>query len=325
MTEPSPTPVEAARQGLGRKTAVLLWLLCGAGLVLLYVPGPDYYSPRVIRAGWTLGHVGLFCLLAMAIAHALVPFWQRSGARLFVLLGLALVLMGAVTELLQGLTSYRDPTLEDLWLDTCGALLGLALTRPLRQTLPRLWRKSVVLLALPGVVLSFLPLTLAAVDDYLEWRQFPVLSGLENPLEMLRWHASSSAYRTHSMAWQGCCSLAVQLQPGGFSGVSARHFRGDWRGFRTFHVDIHADHHLRLTLRINDFEHEHSPQHYADRFNRQINLKPGWNSVNIPLSAILNGPAHRHMDLARMRDIGLYVYDLKRSETIYIDNMRLLP
>ena len=325
MTEPSPALVKAARKGLGRKTAILLWLLCGVGLVLLYVPGPDYYSPRLIRAAWTLGHVGLFCLLAMAIAYAAIPFWKRSGAKLFLVLALALVAIGALTELLQGLTSYRDPTLEDLWLDTWGGLMGLALTGPLRRSLPRLWRRSVILLVLPGVALSFLPLTVAAVDDYIEWRQFPVLSDLETPLEMVRWHASGPAHRTDKLAWQGCCSLAVKLQPGGFSGVSARHFRGDWRGYRTFHMDIHANHRLQLILRINDAEHEYSPQHYTDRFNRKLFLKPGWNAVNIPLSAILNGPAHRHMDMARIRDIGLYVYNLKRPETINIDNMRLLP
>lgn len=315
----------AESHGGRRLWALSLALACLGGLVLLYVPGPDYYSPRLVRAAWASGHLFLFALLGLASARFLEPRWRGGGLSIFVILAIALILLGGITELLQGLTSYRDPSTRDWWVDGWGALMGLALSGALRKRFARPWRRALPLIFLPGACLCLLPLTIAAVDDHVAALQFPVLSSMENPLELTRWSGDAPYRRNHHRAWRGCCSLAVDLQPGGFSGVTERHFPGDWRGYRLLHLNIHADHPLHITIRVNDHTHELGPQRYSDRFNRRLSLKPGWNAINIPLKAIARAPAGRTMDMERLTDIGLFAHDLAQSQQIEIDNMRLLP
>lgn len=325
MNEVWPVREDAGSPGGQRAWTLFLALACVGGLVLLYVPGPDYYSPRVVRAAWAMGHLFLFALLGLASARFLEPRWRGAGLSLFVVLGTALILLGGVTELLQGLTSYRDPSTRDWWVDSWGTLMGLALSGPLRKRFPRPWGRTLPLIFLPGACLCLLPLTIAAVDDRVAGLQFPVLSSMENPLELTRWSGDAPYRRSHLIAWRGCCSLAVDLRPGGFSGVVERHFPADWRGYRLLHLNIHTDRSLHLTIRVNDHEHELGPQRYSDRFNRRLSLKPGWNAVNIPLKAIERAPAGRTMDMARLSDIGLFAQNLTRPQRIEIDNMRLLP
>jgi len=307
----------------GRWGLSLLVFACGVGLVLLYVPGPDYYSPRLIRSVWGTGHLLLFCLLGLTLGTVVAPRWRGSALSLFLLSFLCLVLIGAATELLQNLTPSRDPSTQDWWVDMWGGLLGLALSRNMRVRLPELWRRALPLLVLPGVLLCLLPLAVTAADDWVAYRQFPVLSGLENPLEMTRWRGNAPYQRTDQISRRGCCSLEADLQPGLFSGVGLHAFPGDWRGYRNFHMDVWSARPVTLTLRINDLEHDRGSQQYSDRFNRQIRLRRGWNVVDIPLAVIARAPAGRSMDMANIRDIGLFSYRLDRSVRIYIDNVRL--
>lgn len=109
------------------------WLLLG----LLLVVGLFYLSldtpPALMRANHMdkVGHVGYYLLLSYWFGCILQPrrFWQ---------LGAGLILIGALIEILQGLTPYRSMEFNDWLADSMGVLIGLGLAfSPMGQVM--LW------------------------------------------------------------------------------------------------------------------------------------------------------------------------------------------
>jgi VanZ family protein len=109
------------------------WLLLG----LLLVVGLFYLSldtpPALMRANHMdkVGHVGYYLLLSYWFGCILQPrrFWQ---------LGAGLILIGALIEILQGLTPYRSMEFNDWLADSRGVLIGLGLAfSPMGQVM--LW------------------------------------------------------------------------------------------------------------------------------------------------------------------------------------------
>lgn len=314
----------AEPSGRRLRRILVLSVLSLIGVVLLYVPGPDYYSPRLVREVWAMGHLGLFCLLAITLSTWLAPRWRGAIGWFVVWALLGLILLGGATELLQGLTSYRDPSYSDWWVDGWGAALGLSISPSVRLRMPRWWRSKLPLMALPGVALCLLPLGITVADDWNAQRQFPVLSSLETGLEMTRWSGDAGFRRSERRATDGHWSLEIDLKPGRYSGVSLRHFPGDWRGYRLLHMDLWVPLSRDLVLRVNDLQHDLGEQRFTDRFNRRLTLHPGWNTVDIPLTDIAHAPATRTMNMAEIRDIGLFAMNVKKPQTLYLDNLRLL-
>lgn len=299
--------------------------ICALGLLLLFVPSPGYYSPRLIRAIWGMGHLGLFCGLALVAIYWLAPRWHGSGWRLAAYVLLGLVVLGGATELLQGLTPEREPSFIDLWLDFWGSLLGIALSPRFHATIARRWRAKVVIFAIPGVLISALPVWMTAADDASSYRQFPLLASFETGLETLRWSGGADFARTDQVSKKGRYSLAVTTRAGDFSGVYIRHFPSNWMDYRTLHLDVFATQPLRLTLRINDLQHEQQRMGYEDRFNRPLDLRAGWNAINVPLDQVALAPRQRLLDLAHVRELGIFATQVTEPQTFYIDNLRLLP
>jgi len=109
------------------------WLLLG----LLLVAGLFYLSldrpPAIMSANHMdkVGHLGYYLLLAYWFGCILQPrwFWQLGGS---------LILIGALIEVLQGLTPYRSMDFNDWLADSIGVLIGLMLAfSPMGQAM--LW------------------------------------------------------------------------------------------------------------------------------------------------------------------------------------------
>jgi VanZ family protein len=99
------------------------WLALGWVMVFVVI-GATLMPAKAVEV--VLG--GLNDKIEHAIAYAGLMAWFggmfRRGAQLRV--GAALVILGGVLELLQGLTPTRTPDITDLAADAVGVLLGLA-------------------------------------------------------------------------------------------------------------------------------------------------------------------------------------------------------
>ena len=102
-----------------------LWQLLG-WLMVIFVIAASLVPSSVVEA--VLG--GLSDKLEHAAAYGGLMIWFGGmfRRRLQPWIGLALVVLGGVIELLQGLTPTRTPDVTDLAADTAGVVLGLALS-----------------------------------------------------------------------------------------------------------------------------------------------------------------------------------------------------
>jgi hypothetical protein len=86
----------------------------------------------------------------------------------------------------------------------------------------------------------------------------------------------------------------------------------------TFVSDLDAS--LPLVIRINDAAHDNR---YADRFNRQVVIRPGVNRVVIPLDDVRRAPNRREMDMRHIRQIIVFGYRVTAPTHVYLGPIRL--
>lgn len=288
-----------------------------------FLGGPDYYSPRSVKAVWDLGHVLFFLLLVFFWAPRRKPTrcWPWRGKVILLVLAL-----GGVVELLQATIPGREASLGDLGRDLLGAILAI-----LWLSLSRLqWRRGRGLLVgisllLLGVALS--PLAMAGLDEWRMVADFPLLSGFEGGLERSRWQGDARFWRVKKPVMQGRYALAVALTTRTYSGVNLHYLHHDWQGMRILHLAIfNADSlPLPMVVRVHDRQHDLGDHDYNDRFNRRFSLTPGWNMLDISLAEVRQAPTGREMDMSAIAGVGLFVVRQAEKKMVFLDDVRLIP
>ena len=292
-------------------------------LFLLFAPiGPDYYSHRLYRTLWDLGHLPCFALVAYVTVRGLWGRVRLSGPAWILLLSGGALLAGVLVELIQFQVG-RSVSGRDLFNDLVGAYLVAVLYPPIQRQLAPYLRRFLRAVLVALLAVAFAPLVIQAYDHSLALRQFPLLASFEHPTELSRWKGSRHE-RVAQYPVDGEYALRLRFQGEGYEGVSLSHFPGDWRGFEFLELSIYNEGEaLRATLRIHDDAHVRGEMAYSDRYNLGLQVESGWNHLRIPLQQVAQAPLNREMDLSKIRNLGLFVYDLKRSGTIYLDDIRL--
>jgi hypothetical protein len=311
----------------GDKQNYIIWFLALVAATLLFVGGPDNYTLRSFRYLWGAGH--LFCFALWSYLY--VRF--RSRQSFFRQIGEVLVLtfvLGGITELIQAQIG-REAAWLDLGNDLIGGSLGVVFFAESRKTLMT-WKLK--LLQGPVLLLflwTLLPTAKVIIDDCIAFRQFPLLSGFETPLEIGRWSGSAKRSRDHQIAFSGTSSLRISLTTQRYSGIGLKDFPWDWSAYgsvrlRVFNPDQDP---LMLHFRIHDQYHSsHKNSHknsYSDRFNSSFKLKSGWNTLQVSLDKVAHAPKGRLLDLTKIGGMGVFVGKLPEPRTIYVDDVMLIP
>jgi hypothetical protein len=165
------------------------------------------------------------------------------------------------------------------------------------------------------------------VDDVISWRQFPLLSGFETPLEKTRWGGSARREVSHDIYFSGSSSLKVKLTKQRYSGIGLKDFPRDWSACRAVNLQVFKPDTdpLKVHFRIHDQEHREHKNTYSDRFNTSFDLMPGWNHLRVSLEQVMQAPKNRLMDMTNIAGMGLFVGKLDHPRTIYLDDVKLLP
>lgn len=308
-----------------RHVLIALWAVVIALVPLLFLGGPDYFSPRSFRCAWQFGHVILFACAGSLLA--LNAWWQQRG--LAVLLCSALLAglgAGILIEWLQQFAAGRESSASDVRLDVLGALLGAAWFA-LPSVRREVFARYSILLAVIGIitVLDGVPLLAAVVDEAYARRDFPVLADFETPFQPGRWSAPAALAVMPAPDGRRGHVMAVQLEPAQYAGFALKHFARDWSGYQTLTFEIfrHGNQPMTLSCRINDIAHE-TDNRFEDRFNRRFDLQTGWTRIEIPLSEVRAAPLDREMNLAEIAALGCFLIDLREPEQLFIDNVRLI-
>ena len=287
------------------------------GFFLLFLGGPDYYSNRIFKAAWDLGHVPFMFVVGVVVLELLGRAQFISKKLLPVAFGCVVVGLAFSSEYIQSFIG-RTSSLSDVLADILGGLLAWLFVFGLAHRL-----LTTLILILCIIVIT--PFFTIMYDEVMVRSKFPLISDFENHLELSRWSGGSELQRSTLRATEGLYSLEFVLLDEGYSGVATRDFLSDWQGYRFLQFDVWSPKdHLPVTIRIHDKLHAESAQLYADRFNRRYLLKQGWNRLLITLDDVYAAPKNRAFNLSEVWGLGLFSYNLGSQEKLYLDQLILI-
>lgn len=310
-------------KSLKNRRQYILGLLALAGAVFLFVGGPGPESLRSFRYLWGMGH--LFCFALWAYLYVC---WRPhlSFQRYLLQIVLLATVFGGLSELIQSQIG-REAAWSDLGNDIVGALAGLCFFSQPRKMLPG-WQLRILQVPILLLVLwILLPVGKVLVDDLISWRQFPLLSGFETPLEKTRWGAGAKHDISRDVYFSGRAALKIELTRQRYSGLGLKDFPRNWSAYQAISLQVFNpdNENLKLHFRVHDKYHRDYKNAYSDRYNSSFDLVPGWNHLKVDLAVVAHAPKNRLMDMHNIAGMGLFVGKLVRPRTIYIDDVRLLP
>ena len=291
----------------------------------LFHGGPDAYAIRSIRELWNLGHIFYFGVLVYLFSRGAGRFGLTRN-RIWILALLITLVLGVSIEVLQDGNS-RSADLMDLSRDFSGTLLALGFIPGLTYPTAKLLRSVIQCLVICFALFNLSPLVIALSDEAIARTQFPVLSSFETPFELDRWKGSANREVVGEVEGLQGRALKIDLDTQRYSGLGMRYLPTDWRGYRTLNLDIfYSDlRPLSLAFKVYDARHQSVPPTFlhADRFNRQYQLKKGWNMIQIQLADIQQSPKNRDMDMSKIVNLSFFSSRLKQPLTIYLDKVFL--
>jgi len=312
---------KACRQG--GKILFLLGLLLVLIFPFFFWYGPEYHSPRSYKAVWNLGHI-LFFTIATVFACNLA--WRRAmpvDQKFVLVLFAAGVIVGILIEIVQRGIGGRSVDCWDVYRDILGICVGIFSCQAIALSFPLQRFFGIMLVVL--LFFSAIPLVTALIDEGLAARQFPILADFETPFEATRFMPADRTGRSGKYARTGRHSLRVQLTTADYSGVSLFYFPHDWRGFQTLHFSVYnpARETIILHCRIHDKRHKQYGSLFADRFNRKLLLRAGWNDFQVSLASVRQAPSNRIMDMSAIESFMLFVAREPHSRVLYLDHIFL--
>lgn len=282
---------------------------------LFFIGGPDWASSPLVKAAWNLGHI-LFFGLAVALVR---PRRWLQGWRLWLTVSVIVLGLGVAIELVQDAGS-RELDSHDLLRNLIGAWAALAWQKPSAKPLGHwLLRGLTTLLVMAELGL----VTEVAIQQVGIERQMPQLYDFSSHDPSDYW--SGNAYASDRHVSGGEQSLALNLDPGAYSGVWLENLAWDWRGYESLSLTFHNPEQtpVRLTLRVNDVAHDRGDNAHYDRFNHTLTIRPGRHEFSFALQQIAQAPRDRTMDMARVRRLGLFASGLEESRTVYLLGLTL--
>ncbi|MCM0612845.1 succinyl-CoA synthetase subunit beta [Marinobacter sediminum] len=286
---------------------------------LLFIGGPEWTASPLYKSAWNLGHIGLFAIFTFALQ----PWRRLRGWSMWLAMTTVVLLAGILIEVLQsGLNRQAD------WHDVLRNLIGTWLVlawQPYLSRQPREYSQSRTLAALSALLLvvELGSTGLVAIRQFQVSHQLPMLYDFQQedpaPFWSGRLTPSISHARNHSQ------SLRINLGTETYSGVSLNNLPADWRGYKKLVITLYnpGPEALKLTLRVNDVEHDLGENAYNDRYNTRLILEPQFSTFTLDLGDIKSAPAHRSMDMDNVRRLGLFATRLSEPETVYLLELRL--
>jgi hypothetical protein len=145
----------------------------------------------------------------------------------------------------------------------------------------------------------------------------------EAELERFQWkcHALSSLSSEH--VTHGHSSLKLELYPSEYPGLTPKITDNNWKPYKAFRFDVYNPSEKEISLHIRIDDRKDYPG-YRDRFQGSFSLKPGPNSISIPLDSLVTSDNQRKLDTEKICRILIFVVNPKQKVVLWIDYMRLV-
>ena len=165
-----------------------------------------------------------------------------------------------------------------------------------------------------------------AVAEHLIWVEpARVLNDFESDgdLSRLNWKCHTLYALSATGTSHGRSALELMMYPSAYPGVSFKHVPKNWKAYTALCVDVTnpGSTDVSLVLRIDDKE---DALDYEDRFNHRLTIKPGMNSVRIPVDSLVC-PSGRTLDTRRIHSLMFFTVNPPEPVSLYMDHLRLMP
>jgi hypothetical protein len=141
-------------------------------------------------------------------------------------------------------------------------------------------------------------------------------------LEKLNWECHKWFELSFDHKTSGKYSLKVSLPPGQYPGISFKEIPSDWSQYAYLKMDIFNPSKDKVPFHIRIDDHK-SNWEFANRFDREVELKPGPNPVSIPTNSIDTNLHHHALNLKKIERLIVFVPNNSKPRDLYIDNIRL--
>jgi hypothetical protein len=284
------------------------------------------------------GHFPLFAVVALALFGIIVNLpgtRQRRRQTQYLLAFAAVLVAGALSEFSQ-VTGPRDADAWDLARNVSGSLVALMIlaTFDSRMTGSGAWKKPAFRNGLRAAAIilllaNFAPVAIRAEAYRQRAARMPVLHSFDSPWELIFMDAYGATIELvpPPKDWVDNDNRLVgklTFHPGRFPGVNFREPYPDWSPYRYLDLKLYSeqDEDVDVVIRIDDM---HSDYVYEDRFNKQMTLGPGWNSLRISLEEVRSDPKERELDMTAIARVILFVVRPEEPISLYLVDMKLEP
>jgi hypothetical protein len=144
----------------------------------------------------------------------------------------------------------------------------------------------------------------------------------EEELQQLNWECTKWFELSRENVTSGRHSLKVILPAGQYPGIDFQNLRTDWSESKFLRMDVFnsSQEEVKFHIRIDDHK---SGWEYADRFDIDFALNPGFNNISVPTEAIITNIHSRPLNLEKIRRMMVFIPSNDKTRELYIDNIRL--
>ncbi len=316
------------------KASVVLSLVTVIVALLVLEIGelPDH--TRLWREILNAGHIPLFGILALAMLRLSTELLAKEIQNRYVHYVTALTaaaVIGAGAELLQ-IFLPRDADVVDFAKNVAGAACFLAIQSTRDARLTSSWKAAnavsrTLLLSVSTLVLiaALAPLLIWAAAYLQRSYAFPQIVSFDSYLSRLFVEAQDAELQITKppQDWHTAHAERVGRLNSGvgqYPGLWVNEPYPDWASYRFLRMGVYSEmgNPIQLTIRIHDRLHNDT---YEDRFNESLTVRPGANSIQIPIERIRSAPEGRELDLENVAAIGIFAVKPQSVYTINIDRI----
>ena len=266
--------------------------------------------------------------IVFAVAsYFLLRAFCTQGASVFriVLICFCSFLVGVGIELIQPYFGRERSLLDGLY-DLIGCTAGGLFFRGLKC--PELNRKAKhISLACLLLLSCFLQTIYYVYIVFERQRALPDIMTFEHPWEAELYRVSSSTVLQvvdAPLGWENASKVGkVSFNKGhAYPGFGLPYLPNNWEDYQQLRFDIYSENENNILLNLRVHDRRHNGQ-YDDRYRYRIAVKPGLNSIQIPLRYVQNGLQGRLMDMAEVEVMMFYMVNVAGPVTLYFDNIGL--
>ena len=146
----------------------------------------------------------------------------------------------------------------------------------------------------------------------------------ETVFDEINWKCHTLYTLSDMYSVHGKKSLKVEFYPSSYPGFCPALKHHDWTGYRAFCFEVYnpEPEAVELTLRIDD---KKEALEYSERYNKPFMIKPGLNTLTIPLDSLKTSITNRPLELQKIFLFLVFMSHPDKKHVLYLDYVRLTP